>query len=374
MPLLTWVGPALIGAALACGASDGQPRQPDRDWERERARMVDEQLRGRDIKNPRVLDAMRAVPRHLFVPDAERREAYGDFPLPIGHEQTISQPYIVAFMTEALEVGAGDRVLEIGTGSGYQAAVLSTLAREVYTIEIVAPLAERARDTLAALGYQNVRVRTGNGYLGWPEHAPYDRIMVTAAPDAIPPALLQQLKVGGLMAMPLGTADRHEPRHLRRPADWTQTLPPAPGASARHAAHAAGTLRPDGRKVPGRATGPGPHRRPGHFARRRAGAAEQAVQNVSMRRPVVRSSHRALHGPDRHLSGARRHLRRRHAADGHRPSRCVLVAREKPGHAGRDLPGVRHDRSSDRRDADVVCGDGARRGAGAGLPSDEDGA
>src|SRR5262245_25456861 len=224
MPLLTWVGPALIGAALACGASDGQPRQPDRDWERERARMVDEQLRGRDIKNPRVLDAMRAVPRHLFVPDAERREAYGDFPLPIGHEQTISQPYIVAFMTEALEVGAGDRVLEIGTGSGYQAAVLSTLAKEVYTIEIVAPLAERARQTLSSLGYRNVHVRTGNGWLGWPEYAPYDRVMVTAAPDAIPPALLQQLKVGGLMPIPLGTADRQELRILRRTATGTETL------------------------------------------------------------------------------------------------------------------------------------------------------
>src|SRR5262249_56749659 len=118
--------------------------------------------------------------------------------------------------------------LEIGTGSGYQAAVLSTLAREVYTIEIVAPLAERARDTLAALGYQNVRVRTGNGYLGWPEHAPYDRIMVTAAPDAVPPALLQQLKVGGLMAIPLGTADRQQLRILRRTATGTETLRPLP--------------------------------------------------------------------------------------------------------------------------------------------------
>jgi protein-L-isoaspartate(D-aspartate) O-methyltransferase len=166
---------------------------------------------------------MRAVPRHLFVPEAERRESYGDFPLPIGHGQTISQPYIVAFMTESLDVGAGDRVLEIGTGSGYQAAVLSTLAREVFTIEIVAPLADRARDTLAALGYHNVHVRTGNGYLGWPEHAPYDRIIVTAAPDEVPPALLEQLKIGGLMAIPVGTSYQ-ELKILRRTATGTETL------------------------------------------------------------------------------------------------------------------------------------------------------
>ncbi|HJZ70183.1 MAG TPA: protein-L-isoaspartate(D-aspartate) O-methyltransferase [Vicinamibacterales bacterium] len=224
MPRRLCLATVLIGCSLACAAGDSAPQRAERDWERERARMVDEQLRARDIRDPRVLDAMRAVPRHLFVPGAQRRDAYGDFPLPIGYGQTISQPYVVAFMTESLEVGAGDRVLEIGTGSGYQAAVLSTLAREVYTIEIVAPLAERARDTLAALGYQNVRVRTGNGYLGWPEHAPYDRIMVTAAPDAIPPALLQQLKVGGLMAIPLGTADRQELRILRRTATGTETL------------------------------------------------------------------------------------------------------------------------------------------------------
>lgn len=185
--------------------------------------MVIEQLRGRDIRSPRVLEAMRAVPRHLFVPEAEREGAYGDFPLPIGHGQTISQPYIVAFMTEALDVGTDDRVLEIGTGSGYQAAVLSRLAKEVYTMEIVAPLADRARETLATLGYRNVQVRTGNGYLGWPEHAPYDRIMVTAAPDDVPPALVQQLKVGGLMAIPVGTAYQ-ELRILRRTPTGTETL------------------------------------------------------------------------------------------------------------------------------------------------------
>ena len=222
----------MVSATVACtGATSDEHaddskralQRSERDWPRDRARMVDEQLRARDIRNPRVLDAMRAVPRHLFVPDAQRPEAYGDFPLPIGHGQTISQPYIVAFMTESLDVGAGDRVLEIGTGSGYQAAVLSSLASEVFTIEIVAPLADRARNTLAALGYSNVYVRTGNGYLGWPEHAPYDRIMVTAAPDHVPAALLQQLKIGGLMAIPVGTSDQ-ELKILRRTATGTETL------------------------------------------------------------------------------------------------------------------------------------------------------
>ena len=156
------------------------------DFQAERFRMVDEQLAGRDIRTPAVLDAMRRVPRHLFVPESLRTRAHEDTPLPIGYEQTISQPYIVAFMTQGLDVQSDHRVLEVGTGSGYQAAVLSLLANRVYTIEIVAPLAQRARSTLAGLGYRNVEVRTGNGYLGWPEQAPYDRIMVTAAPDEVP--------------------------------------------------------------------------------------------------------------------------------------------------------------------------------------------
>jgi protein-L-isoaspartate(D-aspartate) O-methyltransferase len=143
--------------------------------------------------------------------------------LPIGHAQTISQPYIVAFMTQELDVRSEDRVLEIGTGSGYQAAVLGALAKEVYTIEIVPPLAQRARDTLSAVGYRNIQVRTGNGYLGWPEYAPYDRIMVTAAPEEVPPALLQQLKIGGLMAIPVGTVTQ-ELRILRRTSAGTETL------------------------------------------------------------------------------------------------------------------------------------------------------
>jgi protein-L-isoaspartate(D-aspartate) O-methyltransferase len=188
-----------------------------------RTRMVDEQLAARDIRNPRVLDAMKRVPRHEFVPEPLRDRAYIDSPLPIGHDQTISQPYIVAYMTEGLELEPSHRVLEIGTGSGYQAAVLGELAKEVYTIEIVEPLADRARATLKQLGYTNVHVRTGNGYLGWPEQAPFDRVMVTAAPDQIPSPLIDQLKVGGLMAIPVGVGDQ-ELRILRRTEKGLETL------------------------------------------------------------------------------------------------------------------------------------------------------
>ena len=189
--------------------------------------MVNEQLKGRDIRDPRVLDAILKVPRHLFVPESHRAQAYRDSPLPIGYDQTISQPYIVAFMTQALDVRPDHRVLEIGTGSGYQAAVLGLLADRVYTIEIIAPLATRARETLTDLGYRNIAVRTGNGYLGWPEHAPYDRIMVTAAPDEVPPALVQQLKIGGLMAIPVGTVTQ-QLRILRRTATAMETLSTLP--------------------------------------------------------------------------------------------------------------------------------------------------
>ena len=218
-----WPGALLIASVMSCIPAGSQPPAGERDWSRDRSRMVIQQLRDRDIRSPRVLDAMRTVPRHLFVPEAQRDDAYGDFPLPIGHGQTISQPYIVAFMTESLDVGPADRVLEIGTGSGYQAAVLSLLAKDVYTIEIVEPLATRARAILAERGYRNVHVRTGNGYLGWPEHAPYDRIMVTAAPDEVPPALIEQLKIGGLMAIPVGTGYQ-ELRILRRTRAGMETL------------------------------------------------------------------------------------------------------------------------------------------------------
>ncbi len=222
-----WMGAVLGLAALACsgGVPDGQP--PDRDWASERQRMVNQQLRARDIRDPKVLDAMTRVPRHLFIPPENRTEAYQDSPVPIGFGQTISQPYIVAFMTQALEIQPDDRVLEIGTGCGYQAAVLSVLAKQVYSIEIIAALAERARETLASLGYRNVDVRTGNGYLGWPEHAPFDRIMVTAAPDEVPETLVQQLRVGGLMAVPVGTL-MQELRILRRTATGTETLATLP--------------------------------------------------------------------------------------------------------------------------------------------------
>lgn len=185
--------------------------------------MIDEQIAARDIKDPRVLDAMQRVPRHEFVPEHLRGVAYEDSPLPIGHQQTISQPYIVAFMSEALALEPSHKVLEIGTGSGYQAAILGELAKEVYTIEIVAPLADGARRVLKKLGYVNVHVRTGNGYLGWPEEAPFDRVMVTAAPDAIPPALVEQLTMGGLMAIPVGVGDQ-ELRILRRTERGMETL------------------------------------------------------------------------------------------------------------------------------------------------------
>ena len=148
---------------------------------------------------------MTRVPRHLFVPADSRARAYDDTPLPIGQGQTISQPYIVAYMTEELDLSADHRVLEIGTGSGYQAAVLAELVKQVWSVEIVPELAERARRTLADSGYRNVEIRAGNGYLGWPEHAPFDRIIVTAAPPEIPQALVEQLAVGGRMIVPVGT-------------------------------------------------------------------------------------------------------------------------------------------------------------------------
>ncbi len=222
-----WIRSVLVIAGLARGASGTEPQPGARDWNAERRRMVDTQLPARDIRSARVLDAMLTVPRHLFVPEPQRAEAYRDSPLSIGYGQTISQPYIVAFMTQALDVAPEHRVLEVGTGSGYQAAVLGALVKDVYTIEIVPPLAERARETLSGLGYRNIQVRIGNGYLGWPEHAPYDRIMVTAAPEEVPPALLQQLKIGGLMAIPVGTVTQ-ELRILRRTVTGTQTLSTLP--------------------------------------------------------------------------------------------------------------------------------------------------
>ena len=167
--------------------------------------MVIETIERRGITDEDVLQAMRAVPRHLFVPDNQRNHAYGDYPLPIGYGQTISQPYIVALMTELLELKEGDKVLEIGTGSGYQAAILAEITDiEVYTVEIIPELAESARERLESQGYPNVHSKQGDGYYGWDEHSPFDAIIVTAAPDHIPQPLVDQLAVGGRMVIPVG--------------------------------------------------------------------------------------------------------------------------------------------------------------------------
>lgn len=177
------------------------------DWERLREQMVATQLAARDIADAAVLRAMRTVPRHEFVPDADRAAAYGDFPMPIGHGQTISQPYIVAYMTQMLALKPGANTLEIGTGSGYQAAVLAEVVRtNVFSIEIIEPLATAAAERLKRLGYNQVRVKHADGYDGWPEQAPFDAIIVTAAADHVPPPLIKQLKAGGRMIIPVGGA------------------------------------------------------------------------------------------------------------------------------------------------------------------------
>lgn len=165
---------------------------------------VDRQLRARGVRNERILEAVRAVPREEFVAAQFRGEAYADYPLPIGHGQTISQPYIVAAMTELVDPRETSRILEIGTGSGYQTAVLARLAGEVYSVEVVGDLLAGAAERLARLGYRNVHLKRGNGYHGWPEHAPYDGIIVTAAPDHVPPPLKEQLAEGGRLVIPVG--------------------------------------------------------------------------------------------------------------------------------------------------------------------------
>lgn len=173
------------------------------DMKRERLQMVEEQLRGRGIQNDRVLDAMLRVPRHEFVPQIVRDQAHLDSPLPIGYDQTISQPYIVAFMTEAIDPQPDHRVLEVGAGSGYQAAVLAELAHEVFAVELIPQLAELAKRTLARVGYKNVHVRQGDGYLGWPDKAPFDAIVVSCGARDVPGPLVEQLKPGGRMIIPV---------------------------------------------------------------------------------------------------------------------------------------------------------------------------
>ena len=213
---------AIGGLMLACQSNSSEPRIPDstrtetpRDVQPPppdederfvlaRRRMVEQDLRGRDITDQRVLEVMGRVRRQSFVPQSRQHSAYADRALPIGHDQTISQPYIVALMTQLVRPKPGSRALEIGTGSGYQAAILAELCKEVYSIEIIKPLAEEARRRLAGLGYKNVTVRCGDGYRGWPQHAPFDVIVVAAAPDHVPEALIDQLAPGGRMVIPKG--------------------------------------------------------------------------------------------------------------------------------------------------------------------------
>jgi protein-L-isoaspartate(D-aspartate) O-methyltransferase len=230
-PLIKWgLGLVLIGFGPACREPAAAVDDPDgppgrttttratttgpaapvplpRTTERavERNRMVARQIARRGVRDQRVLAAMRNVPRHWFVPAGQARNAYADRPLPIGHRQTISQPYIVALMTELLRIEPGEKVLEIGTGSGYQAAVLAELTDQVFTIEIVEPLARRTIKLLEEKGYRTIRTRIGDGYRGWPEEAPFDAIIVTCAPESPPPPLVEQLAVGGRMCIPVGS-------------------------------------------------------------------------------------------------------------------------------------------------------------------------
>jgi protein-L-isoaspartate(D-aspartate) O-methyltransferase len=197
------VWPWLILAELALAGCE-HARTSVADYAAQRERMVKEQIVNRGVTEARLLAAMRKVPREEFVPENLRDESYTDGPVPIGYDQTISQPYIVAFMTEQLHPQPTDRVLEIGTGSGYQAAILAELVAEVYSIEIVEPLSKTAEGTLQRLGYKNVHVKVGDGYKGWPDHAPFDAIIVTCAPDHVPQPLVDQLKEGGRMIIPVG--------------------------------------------------------------------------------------------------------------------------------------------------------------------------
>jgi protein-L-isoaspartate(D-aspartate) O-methyltransferase len=196
--MIAWIPLIVLNRMGTMAAHDRDPSETDR------IRMVEQQIHRRGIRDERVLDAVRKVPRHRFVPAEVAPYAYDDEPLPIGYGQTISQPYIVAYMTEVLRLKGGEKVLEIGTGSGYQAAILAEIVKELYTIEIVKPLADRARTTLDSLGYANIHFLCGDGYSGWPSAAPFDAVIVTAAPADVPLPLFEQLKEGGRLLLPVG--------------------------------------------------------------------------------------------------------------------------------------------------------------------------
>lgn len=210
MKAAAWV--LVVGLAVALGWASAQTVS-DQTWTTQRAQMVQRQMKDRGIKNPRVLAAMQKVPRHEFVPEEWRAQSYADHPLPIGEGQTISQPYVVAYMTEAIDPKPAQRVLEVGTGSGYQAAVLAELTGEVYSIELLPNLAATARQRLERLGYRNIHVKAGDGYKGWPDRAPFDAIVVTCGASEVPQPLFEQLKEGGRMVIPVG--DVHRDQALR---------------------------------------------------------------------------------------------------------------------------------------------------------------
>jgi len=241
------VGFLLAVLTMACAAGEGAPPGEGSDvpndgrYEQARRSMVSTQIEARGVTDPLVLQAMRTVPRHLFVPPELRDQAYRDSPLPIGHRQTISQPYIVALMTELIRPAPGMKVLEIGTGSGYQAAVLAECVDKVFTIEILPELGREAAQLLEQLGYDNVITRIGDGYDGWPEEAPFDAIIVTAAPSSIPKPLLEQLAVGGRLVIPVGelsqdlvVVTRTETGYERRPASGVRFVPMTGKAQEQH--------------------------------------------------------------------------------------------------------------------------------------------